>query len=168
MKLTTLLLFLVLTVGCIHKSGTVSPMERATTDNALFAQVDNSVEQGAEAVVTSGLVSAETMKPVIAWTGQIASIHEQITAILAKGTVLSAGDYTTIQSLLAQIQTSGTALINSGALGVKNPKSQQTIAADIQALLNLASAILSDLSALQSNPAQSQYPLAPALNGGTR
>lgn len=153
MKLSVLVLSLALCVGCIHKATPVTPWERATTDNALFAQIDNSVEQGAESVVSSGLVSAQTMAPVIGWTGQVATAHQQITAILAKGSSLSAADYTTIQALLSQIQASGNALVNSGSLSIKNPKSQQTISADITALITLGNALLSDLTALNIPPA---------------
>lgn len=153
MKIGVLLLCICLTVGCIHKGSPITPWERATTDNALFAQIDNTVEGGAEAVASSGVLSNEAVAPVIAWTGQVAQAHEQVTAILAKGSSLSASDYTTIQALLAQIQASGTALVNSGAFGIKNPKSQQTISADITALVNLGNALLADLTALNVPPA---------------
>jgi len=134
--------------GCIHKaSGPITPVERVTTDNAVFAQLNNSIEQGAEAVSVSGLLKPAQVAPVIAFTGQAATVHEQITAVLNKGTSVSAADYASVQALVAQIQSSAATLVSSGALGIKNPKSQQTISADIQSLSNLASLILSELSA---------------------
>ena len=149
MKRLAVILLLALTIGCIHKTGgAVSPMERATTDNAVFAQLDNSIEQGAEAVSTSGLLNASQVAPVIGWTGTVAQAHEQITAILQAGTVTSA-NVASIQALVAQIQSSATALVNSSTLGIKNPKTQQTIAADIQAASNLAGALLTEISALE-------------------
>jgi len=145
-RISLAVLLLLATVACIHKtSGKVTPMERLTTDNAVFAQLNNSVEQGAEAVAAAGLLSPAQVAPVIGWTGQVAQAHQQITAIIAKGSV-SASDLTTIQALVAQIQQSGIALVNSGAIGVKNPKSQQTISADVTAVTNLAQAILAELT----------------------
>jgi len=136
------------TPACIHKaSGPVTPVERVTTDNAVFAQLNNSVEQGAEAVSISGLLTPAQVAPVIAFTGQVATVHEQITSILNKGTAVTASDYATVQALVAQLQSSASTLVASGSLGIKNPKTQQTIEADIQSLSNLASLILSELGA---------------------
>lgn len=147
--LAVTLLVLASSVGCIHKTGgAVTPMERITTDNALFAQINNEVEQGTEAVVTSGLLTPSQAAPVIGWTGQVAKIHEQITQILSAGSTVDPADYQTIQTLISQIQSSATALVNSGNLNIKNPKSQQTISADITAALNLAQALLTELQAL--------------------
>lgn len=147
MKLA-MLLPLILLVGCIHKaSGPVTPIERVTTDNAVFAQLNDSIEQGAEALAASGLLKPADVAPVIGFSGQVATIHQQLTAILGKGTAVTAVDYTTAQDLVRQIQASAAQLVSSGALGVKNPKTQQTVAADIQSLSNLASLLLTEIAA---------------------
>jgi hypothetical protein len=144
-----LLLLLVLTVGCIHKTGgAVTPMERVTTDNAVFAQLNDSIEQGAESVATAGLLKPAQVAPVIGWCGQVAVAHEQITAILNAGTVTTA-NVASIQALVTQIQQSATSLIASGTLGVKNPKTQQSISADIQAASSLAGSLLNEISILK-------------------
>ncbi|MGH9501668.1 MAG: hypothetical protein ACRD20_02325 [Terriglobales bacterium] len=145
-------LILALTTACIHKTGSTSitPWERVTTDNALFAQMNNSIEQGTEAVVFSGLLTPAEGAPVIGFTAQVAAIHQQITALLGNGPNLSAGNLGTIRTLIAQVESSGTVLVNSGALGIKNPKSQQSIATDIQSLTRLASDLLTDIQAAQS------------------
>jgi len=148
-RISLAVLLLLATVACIHKTGgTVTPMERVTTDNALFAQINNSVEQGAEAVAASGLLTPQQVAPVIAWTGQVAQAHQQITAIMAKGDI-SAADLVSVQALVAQIQQSGLALVNSGTIGIKNPKSQQTISADVTAVTNLAETILAELTQIR-------------------
>jgi len=49
-----------------------------------------------------------------------------------------------IQALLNEIKNQGTALIQSGGLGVKNPKSQQMFAQDLQGIVNLAEVVLAD------------------------
>ena len=43
-----------------------------------------------------------------------------------------------------ETEKQGTTLIQSGGLGIKNPKSQQTFAQDLQGIVNLASVILTD------------------------
>jgi len=46
--------------------------------------------------------------------------------------------------LLNEIKNQGTALIQSGGLGVKNPKSQQMFTQDLQGVVNLAEVVLAD------------------------
>lgn len=149
MKRIILVLALLATSACIHKTGgKVTPMERVTTDNAVLAQMINTVEQGTEAVVKSNLITAQTGAPVIAWCGNGAAIDQQVTAILQKGSTVSAGDYASIQGLVAQLTSSSTQLVQTGALQIKNPKSQQLITADIQAAANMAQVVLTEVQAL--------------------
>ena len=146
LQIFAIVMLAVLSSACIHKiSGKVTPMERLTTDNALLAQINNTVEQGTEAVQSSGLLTTAQAAPVIAWTGQVAKAHLQITAIISKGSSVTVSDYTTIQALIDQIEISGETLIKSGSLGIKNPKSQQTISDDMVAIINLAKAVLSEV-----------------------
>lgn len=139
------------TVACLHKSGgtKVTPWEKVHTYNAVFAETNNTVERGAEAAASSGLLNPSQAGVVIAWTGQVASVHQQITSILEKGMVTDA-DLSTVRVLLTQIKDSGTALVNSGALGIKNPKTQQTFAADIDAIYSAGDAILSALQQIKA------------------
>lgn len=156
MKLKSIALVFVLCIStaCIHKPAGTTPItawERVTTDNALLAQANNSLERGTEAVVSSQLLTPQQGQPVIAFTGQIATVHNQVTAILSKSVLVSGSpDATYLASLLAQIQSSGTALVNSGALGVTNPNTKQTIAQDIQLLVNLTQSLLSDAQAIEA------------------
>ena len=91
--------------ACLHKSGgtKVTAWERVHTYNAVFAETNQSVEQGAEAAVNSGLWPAVQAAPLIGWTGQVASLHQQVTAVLQKGTATDA-DIASIRSLLQQIK----------------------------------------------------------------
>ena len=141
-----LVILLTLSTACIHKStGNVTPMERLTTDNALLAQINNTVEQGAEAVQSTGQLTVAQVTPVIAWTQQVAKAHLQITAIISKGSSVTVSDYTSIQGLIDQVEISGDTLIKSGVLGIKNPKSQQTISDDMAAIITLAKTVLSEV-----------------------
>lgn len=141
-------------VGCVHKSngGTVTPMERVTTDNAVLAQLVGAIEQGTEALVTAGVLKPAEAAPVIAWCGNAAQIDLQLTAILGKGLPVSLKDYAALQALVAQVGTSASTLVSSGALAVKNPKTQQTVAADITAASTLAQGLLTEIQALTPTP----------------
>lgn len=135
--------------GCTHKSsGTITPMERVTTDNAVFAQLVNSIEQGAEALSSTGVLPASTVVPIVAWCGNAATIDNEISAILAKSSTVSPTDYASLQALVAQLGTSASTLVSSGALAVKNPKTQQTISADINSASTLAQSLLGEIQAL--------------------
>jgi len=132
------------TVGCIHKTGgSVTPWEQVTTYNAALAQANNTAEQGAEAVVVSGLVSPSDMRPVIQTTGQVATLHLQITAILQQGTA-TAANVASVQTLVDQIKASIAALPPT-TLGIKNPKSQQSFYADLNSIGTLADSLLASL-----------------------
>lgn len=138
------------TVACLHKSGgtPVTPWERVHTYNAVFAETNNTVEKGAEAAVSSGLLVPQQAAPLIGWTGQVAALHQQVTTLLEKGTATDA-DIANVRSLLGQIKDSGTVLVNSGALGIKNPKSQQTFALDIQGIYSAGDAVLAALQQIK-------------------
>lgn len=129
--------------GCIHKQGAVTPWERVHTYNAALAEANNALEQGAEAVVSANLLPAAQAAPIIGWTGQVASLHLQVTAILQSGQATT-GSIASVQALVDQIKQSQSA-IPATALGIKNPKSQQTFQADVSSLLTLADAITTSL-----------------------
>lgn len=157
---SVILLFCFSSVACLHKAGggAVTPWERVTADNAIFAQINNSVEQGTEAVVSSGLLQPATAAPVIDFTGRVAVIHTRVTAILNHGPGLTDSDFSTITNLLNEVQASGTVLVNSGVLGVKNPKTQQTITVDLQSLVRLATDLLMDIQAARTATAPAIIP----------
>ena len=142
-KTRVFLLVLLLNTACIHKaSGPATPWEKVATYNAAFADLNNSIERGAEAVAASGVITKQQAAPILLWNSQVAVAHQQITAIIAKGSVTTS-DLTSIEGLLDQIRSSGNQLIRSGALGIKNPNSQQTFATDFNSIYTLADTILS-------------------------
>jgi hypothetical protein len=154
---------MLITQGCIHKTGSaVTPWEKVTTYNAVLAETNNTIEQGAELAAAQKILPVNVAREVIEYTSRVASVHLQITAFLAKGSAITASDTATLNGLLAQIQASGTALVTSGVVGVKNPKSQQTIAADITSLVSLAQTITELVPALLTNPAAPAVPATPA------
>lgn len=149
-KLILPLVLALATVGCIHKaSGPVTAKERAATYNAILAQTDNTIESGAEAASASGVITVAQAKPIIAFTAQVATLHKQVTTILGQATVTTA-DRASIAVLLDQIKTAGDQAIASGALGIKNPKSQETFKSDLDALYSAADAIVSALQQVQT------------------
>jgi hypothetical protein len=139
-----LILLLTFATACIHKSsGAVTPWERVTTYNAMLAEANNTLEQGAEAVATSGLATAAQVRPIIQATGQTAMLHIQVTALLKQGSATQA-NFASVQTLVDQIKAS-IAAIPPATLGIKNPKSQQNFSADVSTLGTLADAVLSSL-----------------------
>jgi hypothetical protein len=132
-------------LGCIHKATSVTPWERVTTENAILAQLINTAEQGTVAVQTSGLITAKQAEPILAFESQAAQIQLQINSVLAVAP--NTAGIAQIQSLVGQIGIASQALVNSGAVGIKNPKSQQTIGADIQAIVGSANLILASYQA---------------------
>ena len=140
-------LLLLLTAACIHKSGgAVTPWERVTTYNAALAQANNTLEQGAEAISTSGLATPAQVAPLIGTTGTVATIHLQVTAILQQGTA-TAANIASIKALIDQMNASISA-IPVTTLGIKNPKSQQSFAADLKSISTMADAVLASLEAI--------------------
>jgi len=143
---------LVLASACLHKSGgaAVTPWEKVHTYNAALAETNNAVEHGAEAAVSSNLLQPAQATPIINMTGQVALLHQQITALLAQGQATTA-NMAGVKSLVDQIKVS-IANLPPAALGIKNPKSAQTFEADVSSIGSIADAILSSLQATGVSP----------------
>jgi pyruvate/oxaloacetate carboxyltransferase len=142
-------LSLMSTAACIHKTNqaAVTPWERVTTYNAALAQANNTAEQGAEAIVSSGLATPAQAAPIILATGRVAGLHLQVTAVLKQGTA-SQVNVASIKAMVDQIHASINA-VPVVSLGIKNPKSQQSFAADLKSISTLADAVLASLEAVQ-------------------
>lgn len=127
--------------ACIHKTGgQVTPWERVTTYNAAFAEGLVATTQGTIAVQESGLVTVNQAKPVMQFLDNTASIQEQLNKILALAP--DAKNIPAIKALVDQLAAGANSLVGSGVIGVKNPRSQQSIGADITNLVNTANLIL--------------------------
>lgn len=145
-SLIALVLPLLLTAACIHKqTGPVTPWERVHTYNSSFALANGTLEQGLEAAVNSKLMTPQQAAPLIGWTGQVAQLHMQVTAILGQGSATTT-NVAAVKALVDQIKASALALPPS-ALGIKNPNSQQLFQADVTSITALADAILASLQA---------------------
>jgi hypothetical protein len=145
-SLAAVLTVVILAAACIHKAGgTVTAKEKAVTYNAVLAETNNTLEKGAEAAAASKLLPVTQAKTIIELTGRVAELHKQVTNILEQGVITDAS-IASIKALLDQIKTEGDLAIASGALGVKNPNSQNTFTQDLDSLYSAADAILSALS----------------------
>lgn len=144
-KITLIILLTVVTVACIHKeSGPVSPWERVNVNLAALAQINNSVAQGIIAMQQAGSITVQQAGPILNYQESVAKDHMAIENILAAGSSQAASQSAQIEALLNEIKKQGTALIQSGGLGIKNPKSQQTFTQDLQGIINLAQVVLTD------------------------
>lgn len=137
----------VTTVGCIHRStGQVTPWERVHTYNAALAEANNAVEQGAEGAVLAGALTVQQAAPIINWTGQVAIVHQQVTAVLGQGSA-TAQNIASIRAMVGEIKAS-LASLPPAAVGLKNPRTQQTFQADVANIGVLADALLAAVEAV--------------------
>jgi hypothetical protein len=140
-----LILLLTAAPACIHKpSGPVSPWERVNINLAALAQINADVAKGIIAAQQAGSLTVQQAAPVLNYQELVAKDHMAIENIFAAGSTQAASQSARIQALLNEIQNQGTALIQSGGLGIKNPRSQQLFTQDLQAIINLAQVILAD------------------------
>ena len=144
-KMTLVVLLAAMTVACIHKSsGPVTAWERVNVNLAALGQINAEVAQGIIAVQQAGMISAQQASPILNYQELVAKDHEVIENIFASGSTQAAGQATQINALLNEIRNQGTSLIQSGGLGIKNPKSQQTFTQDLQGIVNLAQVVITD------------------------
>ncbi len=147
-----LLLALACTTACIHKpSGPVTAWERVNVNMAALAQINNDVAKGVIALQQADVITAQQAARVLNFQETAAKDHMAIENILSTGSAKAASRSAEIQSLLEEIKTQGTHLIQSGGLGVKNPKSQQTFTQDLQAIVNLTEVILTNFRLAKGN-----------------
>ena len=111
---------------------------------AALAQINDDVAKGVIGIQQGGTISVQQAAPILNYQELVAKDHAAIENILSAGSTQAGTQATQIQALLNEIEKQGTALIQSGGLGIKNPKSQQTFAQDLQGIVNLASVILED------------------------
>ena len=144
-KIALIFILMSMTIACIHKqSGTVSPWERVNVNMAALAQINDDVAKGVIGVQQAGAISAQQAAPILNYQELVAKDHAAIENILLAGSTQASSQSLQIQALLNEIEKQGTTLIQSGGLGIKNPKSQQTFTQDLQGIVNLASVILTD------------------------
>ena len=135
-KMFLILVLLATTVACIHKqSGPVSAWERVNVNMAALAQINDEVAKG--------IIAVQQAAPILAYQETVAKDHMAIENILS-GSTEAGSKAVQIQGLLNEIKNQGTVLIQSGGLGVKNPKSQQSFTQDLQGIVNLAEIVLAD------------------------
>lgn len=148
-KLTTFSLACIVlcATGCIHRQGTnqpVTPFEQVLVWNDALAQTNNLIARGMIEASPS-LIAPEKAIVVLRAQKNVAVIDEQITAFLKQGPDAARLNAANLQALLNQLNQSITSLIDSGAIGVKNPATQQTFDADVRVVSTLAGNILSGL-----------------------
>lgn len=147
-KLALCLALVLISTACarrINSNIPVTPYENAMVLNAQLSTINQAVSLGVQQVVDSSILPYKTGKPIVDATIDIANVDTQITAILQLGPEFSKANAAQLQTLLSKITDSVKSLATSGALGIKNPKTQNEIALDISSIGNLASSILINL-----------------------
>jgi hypothetical protein len=144
-RISLVILLTVISTACIHKqSGPVSAWERVNVNMAALAQINEDVAKGIIAAQQAAAITPQQAAPILNYQEVVAKDHTALENILAAGSAQAAGQSIQIQALLNEIKNQGTTLIQSGGLGIKNPKSQQTFAQDLQGIVNLASVVIAD------------------------
>jgi hypothetical protein len=118
---------------------------------AALAQINNDVAKGIIAAEQSGLISTQQAAPILNYQEIVAKDHAAVENILAAGSYEAATQSAKIKALLDEIQNQGTTLIQSGGLGVKNLKSQQTFTQDLQGIVSLTQTVIEDFRLAKGN-----------------
>jgi hypothetical protein len=140
------------TAACIHKtSGPVTAWERVNVNMAALAQINQDVAKGIIAAQQTGLVRTQQAAPILNYQEVVAKDHAAIENILATGSSQATNRSAEIKALLEEIKSQAATLIQSGGLGVKNPRSQQTFTQDLQGIINLSETVLSDFQLAKGN-----------------
>jgi hypothetical protein len=150
-KLLVLAILALLVASCAKRAATpgvpatpVTPMEQFASTNATIATTNHAIEQGVAQLNAAGVLSDSLTRTILDWHFTVADTDKQITLIV-QSSASAATKGQQIRALISQLKTSAVGLVNNGELGVKNPASQQSISADIQAILTLCDAIVLDL-----------------------
>lgn len=126
------------------------------TDNAVLAQFIDTAERGTELAVGAGAIAIDEARPAIQFEAQAAEVHKKVTALLAQGHDTATLGQVTI--LLNNLKIQADALVASGEIGVKNPKTQQSITADIDSIGTMVEAVVSDIELFQASRFQGEQP----------
>jgi len=149
-RISLLLILAAITTACIHRqAGPVAAWERVNVNVAAMAQINEAVANGVIAAQKSGSITAQQAAPILTFQENVAKDHMAIENILLAGSAQAANQSQQIQAMLTEIAKQGTALIQSGGVGIKNPQSQQTFAQDLQGIVNLANLVLAEFQSAQ-------------------
>jgi hypothetical protein len=149
-RVTFLLVLTAMTTACIHKhAGPVTAWERVNVNMAAMAQINEAVANGVIAAQKSGSITVQQAAPILAFQENVAKDHMAIENILLASSAQTANQAQQIQAMLAEIAKQGTALIQSGGVGIKNPQSRQTFVQDLQGIVNLANLVLAEFQSAQ-------------------
>lgn len=143
-----LLTVLLLTASCVRHTTAnvpVSPFDNALGYNAQLATINNAVSQGVQQAANVGLLPVDSSVQVVQVCSHIAQIDDQITLILQDGPDLAKLNADKIKLMVDDVKTSIKTLVGNKALGIKNPKTQQLVANEVDMIANLADIVLSSL-----------------------
>jgi hypothetical protein len=151
-KALFVILLSALTTACIHKTGgPVTAWERVNINMAALAQINNDVAKGIISAEQSGVLTTQQVAPILTYQEIVAKDHAAIENILATGSNQATSRAAEIQALLEEIKNQGTTLIQSGGLGVKNPKTRQAFTQDLVGIVNLTETVLADFQLAKGN-----------------
>ncbi len=153
MTLTAVLGTVLLAAACAHRIGSqvpVTPYEQAMSTNAVIAAVNNSVGAGLVALNELGVApfkDVERTRSLLDYTYRIAAADKQLTTILALGADKAQPRGAEIKQYTDAIAAAAQELVNTGVLGVKNPRTQRNVDTEVQTIAILVGDLYSTLVA---------------------
>jgi hypothetical protein len=139
--------------GCTHVASTAgvparnaTPLEKALAYNDSLAQANKAVAQtviNANGTTPPLLSEAQTNKILVAQS-RIADFDRQVTPLLASTASVTA-NAAKISELLDEIRLAANPLIQSGDLGIKDPKTQQEVLAAFKNVYSFADLVVNML-----------------------
>lgn len=135
------------TSSCIHKvnGAQPSPYEKAVTYSTMLAAANDAIVDTVITANKSGLLSTKDVDRILRFQSLIADDHERLSSILNSGTTGATPSADAINKLLADIRVQADALIAGGGLGIKNPRTQVTLEADVNSILSFGPLITTNL-----------------------
>ena len=126
-------------------------MGASKRQHGALAQINEDVAKGIISAQQTGILTTQQAAPILNYQEVVAKDHAAIENILATGSNQATNRSAEIQALLEEIKSQGSTLIQSGGLGVKNPRSQQTFTQDLQGIINLTETVLANFQLAKGN-----------------
>ena len=139
--------------GCAHVATTAgvparnaTPLEKALAYNDSLAQANKAVAQTVINAngTTPPLLTTDQANKILIAQSRIADFDRQLTPLLASAASVTA-NAAKIQLLLDEIKLAANPLIQSGDLGIKDPKTQQAVLAAFKDVYSFADLVVSML-----------------------
>lgn len=153
-KLLTLVISLcLLGVGCAARidpvtgiSTDATPYEQALALNASLAITNKAVTRTVISLNETGFIDLDNAQKIVAVTGRVAQLDEEITLILAEGPTYAKANAAELQRLSSQVKESILRLVTAETLGIKNPEKKLQVESQVNSIYALVNQLIEALN----------------------